>query len=228
MISKFFTHIFVIEADLLWSYEDTPCNSYVAEVQDVVFLESGAHVFAKGGLQLRCASHQRPFLPDLDDESHVWSAACVGVGNVHRGTARSILQAWLGRLSPDMRQLQMACVSIVSPVVSLIRVGDWKHIVFMSQSLGWRECVDPWLPVAFAQQVRPPGRQHIDLSKVNLTPELMRRHIGLLRHWAPHIIRADPSAEQDLEEQVEEFERISIALLGGGAAVWEIAEYFYM
>ena len=210
-----------------------PCHSYVAEVLDIVSLHEADPAFAVAKYRdvgMKSAVHQRPFLPDMDDEHFIWSEPCSTRGE-HRGSVKEVLQQWYQECSLENRGRLVPCISFVEPVLQLIARSDWRHVVLGSRMPGWREHVDPWFPFEFAQLVRNVGIYKVDVSMAELSPEFLWEHIAFLKQHAPAIIQHDGDCRQELEEHVQRFETIPIAISGGpdvvatlygGAGSWKM------
>ena len=210
------------EAEVLWKYEGRPCNAYEADVRDCVYLKhsvpcfAGHSMFVSGGGGVKSPSHLNPFLPLISDE--LWETPCFGKG-MQRGSVRDVLLEWRGRIPDADPESQLPCISIVDPVMQLIKAGDWRDLVLLSLVGGWRQCVDPCLPPAFAATVSRPDIDVVDLSLAELSPAFLLEHIQALRRWSEAIIQHDADSKPMLEDHVKTFEQIALSLTGGHDAV---------
>lgn len=207
---------FSAEADLLWMYEGCPCNSYAAEIIECLFFQKAVGVVcAEGGRRenaLRSSQHGSPFVPSRDVVETALQERLFDLRGVCRGRASDILRGWGGQATG------MPCISVVEPVMQLVRRGAWRELIFLSGVTGWRRHVDPSLPADFAPSLRPVGfyKPH---NPQDLTPEWITDHVTCLRQWAPSILQQHPDVRGLLEEHVATLTCVASRLRGGSEAL---------
>ena len=200
------------EGELLWQYAGCPCNSYTAEIADIVMLSQPYAVPAgfggRGDGYIRRPTHVHPFLPSFTDVSVGQNLQCCSKDNTARGSVAEVFSQW-----GDQDFTTAPCISIPATVFALIRCGAWRHLLLLSKIRGWT-LLDRALPADVLGMIRPAGTYSLNIGAAKLDPEFLLAHASHIKDWSHAIIAERPDARPILERHLEAIQRIGYALLG--------------